>query len=40
MLDFPLNITNYYLVKNVNRISNITKVDKEEIQNFINEIAE
>ncbi len=40
MLDFPENITNYYLVKNVNRISNITKVQKTEAQGFIDEIAE
>jgi len=40
MLDFPESITNYYLVKSVNRISNITNVEKDEAQIFINEIAE
>jgi hypothetical protein len=39
MLDFPEEIANYYLVKSVNRVSNITLVQKDEAETFIEELA-
>ena len=35
MLDFSEKIANYYLVKSVNRVSNITLIEKKEAEKFI-----
>lgn len=32
-------MANYYLVNSVNRVSNITRVEKSEAQNFIDQMA-